>query len=211
MYLAEFLTIAIAHLFAVASPGPDFGIVLRQTVLHGREAGLWTSTGIALGILLHISYCVLGVGVLLASTPALFSLFKAVAAIYLAYLGYRAIRASLEPLDFRISFAAGERASPRSLVLAGFLTNGLNPKVTLFLLALYTVVVDARTPLLVQTGYGIYISVATFGWFAMVSVLLGFDRVRDFLLRAGHWFERIMGLVFILLALQLLFSVAPPG
>ena len=87
MYWTEFLTIAVAHLFAVASPGPDFAVVMRQCVTSGTRAGLWTSFGVGSGIFLHVSYCVLGVALLLSQSPALFNSMKYLAALYLLYLG----------------------------------------------------------------------------------------------------------------------------
>jgi len=57
-YQAEFLTIAVIHFLAVASPGPDFAITLRQSVVYGRQSALWTSFGIGVGILVHVIYCV---------------------------------------------------------------------------------------------------------------------------------------------------------
>ena len=55
MYWAEFLTVALVHLLAVASPGPDFAIVVRASVSHGRTLGTWTALGVGAGILLHVS------------------------------------------------------------------------------------------------------------------------------------------------------------
>ncbi|HWR80315.1 MAG TPA: LysE family transporter, partial [Pseudomonas sp.] len=55
MYWAEFLTVAFVHLLAVASPGPDFAIVVRESVTHGRTAGTWTALGVGAGILVHVT------------------------------------------------------------------------------------------------------------------------------------------------------------
>jgi RhtB (resistance to homoserine/threonine) family protein len=209
MYLTEFLTIAIAHLFAVASPGPDFAIVLRNSITQGKQAGVWTSLGIALGILLHVTYCVLGIGLLISSSTTLFTIVKLLAAIYLGFLGISAIRSATPLASQAKSTGDGIRSPAQTLVFTGFLTNGLNPKATLFFLALYSVVVDADTPIIVQAGYGIYLSVATFAWFALLSSLLGMASARQFLLKAGHWFERIMGFILIVLGIQLALSVAP--
>lgn len=206
MYWAEFFTIAIAHLFAVASPGPDFAVVMRQSMLGGSRAGIWTSLGVGCGILLHVSYCLLGVALMLASSPALFSVVKIIAALYMLYLGLQSILASFKSGTEQAAVPTAVSSGARQAFLVGFLTNGLNPKATLFFLALFTVVIDPLTPRTIQLLYGLYLAVATFAWFAMLSKLMGRQAVRGFLLRAGVWFERGMGLVLLVVAAQLLFG-----
>ncbi|MBL4820077.1 MAG: LysE family transporter [Gammaproteobacteria bacterium] len=209
MYLAEFLTIAIAHLFAVASPGPDFAIVLRYTVVGGKRAGLWTSLGIAAGILLHVSYGLLGIGLLIASSEILFGVLKLLAAVYLVYLGIKGIRESFRHPGYKLSAGEHSYLSAGSLIFTGFLTNGLNPKATLFFLAIFTLVIEPGTPMLVQLGYGIYLSIATFIWFALLSLLLGMEPVKRIFLSRGRWFDRALGIVLIALGIQLLITTAP--
>ena len=70
MYWTEFFTVALVHLRAVASPGPDFAVVVRESVSQGRRAGLFTAWGVGAGILVHVAYSLLGIGVGLASAPA---------------------------------------------------------------------------------------------------------------------------------------------
>ena len=48
---AVFATVVLAHALAVASPGPDFAMVVRQSLAFGRGAGLWTAAGIGSGII----------------------------------------------------------------------------------------------------------------------------------------------------------------
>jgi len=202
VYWSEFLAIAIAHLFAVASPGPDFAIVTRQSVMAGTRIGIWTSLGVGAGILVHVSYCILGVALLLTRYEQLFNLMKLLAAGYLCFLGVQSIRESLRPQQ-AVSNTVSVSAEPSRAFWSGFLTNGLNPKATLFFLALFTVVIDIETPTSVQIAYGLYLALATFAWFAMLSTVLGRQQVRDFMLRAGVWFERGMGIILILLAIQI--------
>ncbi len=203
MYWVEFTTIAIAHLFAVASPGPDFAVVTRQCITSGTRAGIWTSAGIGCGILLHVSYCLLGVALLLSNSPPLFDAVKVIAACYMIFLAVQSFRASLKMSARTIEAEQVLNVQPYKAFLLGFFTNGLNPKATLFFLALFTVVIDANTPLLVQLIYGLYLALATFVWFALLSKVLGRQSLREYLLRAGPWFERGMALILVLLAAQL--------
>ncbi|MCH7671159.1 MAG: LysE family transporter [Proteobacteria bacterium] len=205
MYWVEFLTIAVAHLFAVASPGPDFAVVTRQCVTGGTRAGVWTSLGVGAGILLHVAYCLLGVAVLLSQSPALFDVVKFVAAGYLLYLGIKSIRKSLESGPIDSVSTSQPVVEPGKAFVLGFLTNGLNPKATLFFLALFTVVISPSTPVFIQLIYGLYLACATFLWFALLSRVMGRPGVRETILRAGHWFERAMGTILILLAIQIAF------
>jgi RhtB (resistance to homoserine/threonine) family protein len=204
MYWAEFLTIAVAHLFAVASPGPDFAVVMRQSVTAGTRAGIWTSLGVGSGILLHVAYCLLGVALLLSRSPVLFSAVKILAAIYLSYIGIQSIRQSFVKQPDAVLDEGGEvTVSPGRAFVLGFLTNGLNPKATLFFLALFSVVIDIETPVQIQLVYGLYLASATFAWFAILSMVLGHEPIRVFMRKSGVWFERIMGLILVFLAVQI--------
>ena len=93
VYWMEFLTVALVHLLAVASPGPDFAVVVRESVTQGQRAGLWTALGVGSGIFVHIAYSLLGIGLIVSQSILLFNLFKWLAAGYLVYLGWKALRA----------------------------------------------------------------------------------------------------------------------
>ena len=165
MYWTEFLTVALIHLLAVASPGPDFAIVVRESVAHGRRAGTWTALGVGAGIFVHVAYSLLGIGLIVSQSIMLFNALKWAAAAYLLYIGIKALRAKpADPVAAEASLMAGER-SPRGAFVTGFVTNGLNPKATLFFLSLFTVVINAV--LLLITAYfadflGINFAIDTF-------------------------------------------------
>ena len=205
MYWTEFLTVALVHLLAVASPGPDFAIVLRESVSNGRHAGIWTALGVGSGILLHVGYCLLGIGLIVSQSIVLFNLLKWLAAAYLIYIGIRALQARpADPASAELAPLAAR--SPRAAFARGFVTNGLNPKATLFFLSLFTLVISPQTPLLVQAGYGLYLALATAMWFCAVALLFSQARVRRGFVRLGHWFDRLMGAVLVGLGIKVAFS-----
>src|SRR6476646_8424999 len=92
-YWFELSQVAVAHLLAVASPGPDFAIVLKQSLVHGRRTAIWTSLGVGTAILLHVTYSLLGIGLLIRSSPFWFTVVKYIGAGYIAWLGVQALQA----------------------------------------------------------------------------------------------------------------------
>lgn len=206
MYWAEFLTVALIHLLAVASPGPDFAVVVRESVTHGRKAGTWAALGVGSAIFVHVGYSLLGIGIIVSQSIVLFNALKWAAAAYLLYIGFKALRAQpAKASDEPLKVGVAER-SAKGAYVSGFVTNGLNPKATLFFLSLFTVVINPHTPLLVQGGYGVYLAVATAAWFCMVARLFSQERVRAGFARMGHWFDRAMGGVLVALGLKLAFT-----
>ncbi len=202
----EFMTVALVHLLAVASPGPDFAVVVRESVTQGRRIGSWTALGVGCGIFVHVAYSLLGIGLIVSQSIVLFNLFKWLAAGYLLYLGWRALRARPMSLDAADEVGTTSDRSPWQAFVVGFVTNGLNPKATLFFLSLFTVVISADTPPWVQAGYGVYLAGATALWFLLVAWLFSRGRVRAGFARMGHWFDRLTGAVLIGLGVRLAVS-----
>ena len=197
----EFGQVALAHLLAVASPGPDFAIVLRQSLTRGRRAAIWTALGVGTAILLHVAYSLLGLGLLIRSSELWFNVVKFAGAVYLAWIGVQALRAKPR------SEANAENAAPtratRGAFATGFLTNALNPKATLILLSIFALGVSPQTPKLVQAAYGLWMALATAAWFSLVALVFTNERVRGPFLRCGHWIDRALGVVFLALAVSL--------
>lgn len=206
MYWAEFLTVALIHLLAVASPGPDFAVVVRESVTHGRRAGTWTAFGVGTAIFLHVGYSLLGIGLIVSQSIMLFNVLKWLAAAYLVYIGIKALRARPAPVGSESVQVSTVARTPRAAFVAGFMTNGLNPKATLFFLSLFTVVINPHTPLLIQAGYGAYLALATGLWFCLVALLFSHARVRSGFARMGHWFDRGMGAVLVALGIKIAFT-----
>lgn len=201
--LAEFLTVALVHAVAVASPGPDFAIVLRHSVRYGRNTAAITSLGVGSGIFWHVLISLAGIGLLLYSMPMAVDLLTWVAAAYLIYLGWQGITSGAGQRDNELNGQATDQPKAKTAFMIGFLTNGLNPKATLFFISLYAVVVQPETEWAIRLGYGVYMAIATAAWFVGLSFLLGSNKVRGFMLSKGYWFDRLTGAVLVGLALKL--------
>ena len=201
-YWSEFLTIVGAHALAVASPGPDFALVLKQSLAHGRRAALWSSFGIGCGISVHIVYCVLGLGFFLKNSPLALTAVKYLGAAYLAYVGVQALRSEARTGDIDLS-AAGSAPTDRAAWTSGFLVNVLNPKAALFFISLFPLAVSVTTPKIIQAGYGLWMTLATMAWFCFVSLVFTKPEVRRKFLHSGHWIDRALGVVFLGFAFSL--------
>ena len=67
-------TIGFIHLVALISPGPDFVVACRNTLLYSRAVGFYTAIGFGLGIMVHISYAVFGLSWLIANHSFVFAI-----------------------------------------------------------------------------------------------------------------------------------------
>ena len=90
--MTEWIAVVTITLLAVISPGADFAMVTRNSLLRSRRAGLLTALGIGLGVLVHVGYTLLGVGLLMQQSTWLFDVVKLLGAAYLIYLGVTMLR-----------------------------------------------------------------------------------------------------------------------
>ena len=200
--MSIFLTVALLHLFAVASPGPDFVLVSRQSFRYGRAVAIWTSGGIALGILFHVAISLTGLSLLLQSQPDLFWYLKLAASLYIGYLGFASL-ISKDPVNLQKNSIGQEDRYIKS-ISTGFLTNVLNPKAFIFFITVFTLVINEDTGLFIKGLLGMYMSLATFIWFSFVSILLTNQKATQRFKKAIPWLEKITGLFLIVLAIQII-------
>ena len=123
----------------VLSPGPDTIIILRNTLSSGPRIGLITVAGVQTGLVVHTLLAVLGISVLIASSPVLFKAVALAGAIYIAWIGVQGFR------DGGMLDISGNKpaVSAAKAYRDAILCNVLNPKVILLFLALLPNFVDA--------------------------------------------------------------------
>ncbi len=199
-YLNQFLIIAVAHVFAMLSPGPDIAIILRQSITQGRRKAILTALGISSGISVHLTYILLGFGLIVSKSIVVYTILKYLAAIYLIYLGIKILKSSTYKLDDKNE---KEKMSDFKAYRIGLFTNLLNPKVTLYFLALFTVVVTPDTPFNVQLAYCLFFTVGTFLIFSLFSCFFSANKVKKFFNSFGKYFDRTMAVILIILGVKI--------
>lgn len=206
MYLQQFALVAGIHLLAVMSPGPDFAMVARNSLVYSRKLAVLSAIGLGMGICVHVTYSLLGIGLVISRSILLFNTIKYIGAAYLIWVGIKSIRAKKIDPSVMVDSQPDKSISQASAIRLGFFTNVLNPKATLFFLALFTQVIDPATPAAIQVGYGLEMALATAAWFSIVAVVLSHHRVKARFARVQHWLERTFGVILVALGLRVAFS-----
>ncbi|MDM0090124.1 MULTISPECIES: LysE family translocator [unclassified Variovorax] len=140
------LTYLAACLIVVIAPGPDNILAISRGLSQGRAAACLSATGAGLGIMVHALAAALGLSLLIQASPVAFWAVKAVGGVYLLWLGWKALASRN-----LISFEPSAHQSLRKVFFTGLLSNVLNPKPGLFVLAFLPQFVSAsRGPVAVQ-------------------------------------------------------------
>lgn len=186
-----FLTFVLINLLAAMSPGPDFAIVMRYALTGSRRLALYSSLGVALALVVHVLYCLLGVVAFLHSNLYVFRTIQLLGATYLGYLGVRLIFQKREPT------VAEAKTTHNNALVAGALTNLLNPKATLFLMSLFAQFIGQETPIWEKLAFGVSVPITALVWFSVLSVLLTHPALFQRIQRYQRGFSVCMGCVLL--------------
>lgn len=134
----QFLSFAVVAGLLVMSPGPN-GVLIAKTVpTSGRAAGIANIAGFVTAFYLHGTLSILGISVILVQSAQAFMVVKLLGAAYLCWVGVKALRDAWRGVQTVRAVTPAKRK--RTLIMAygeGFLTNALNPKVSIFYLAAF--------------------------------------------------------------------------
>jgi RhtB (resistance to homoserine/threonine) family protein len=209
-FWADWVTVFVVTGLASVSPGPNFAIVVKNSLVHSRRAGVWTAGGVTAGNLPHIVFGLVGVTVVVSQSVLLFNTLKWLGAAYLIYLGVRSLLAKRQdsadnPATLGGANGRDDMASTRAF-WNSFLISVLNPKVALFYLVLFTQAVRPDTPAWAHGVYALTVIAMTFGWHALLALFASQTAVRTRFQAAMHWVERVTGAVLIVLGVRLAFT-----
>lgn len=201
--MISFLLVGSVLLLAAISPGPDFVVVSKNALLHSRRSGIYTAIGVGLAVLIHATYTIAGLGIVISQSILLFGLIKWAGALYLAYLGLALLFGKgVAALD--IAERKEQRTlSPLRSLSEGFATNLFNPKATLFFIGVFSQVIDPAGSLPTRTVYVAESGLIVGGWFVLLSVILTVPVLKRTLARIMRPLERLMGVVLLSFAVKL--------
>jgi threonine/homoserine/homoserine lactone efflux protein len=207
---ANFSLFLLAALIIATIPGPGIFYVAARTLSGGREAGIASTFGTALGGLVHVVAGGLGVSAIILASAQLFAALKLVGVLYLIWLGIRTFRQAGALPAVQISATGAKRAFRE-----GVLVEALNPKTAAFFLAFIPQFLEpaAAYPALQFMTLGL-ISVAL-NTFADVVVVAMASTARANLVSKPHFIRRLRqgsGLFIAGLGISLMLARRPaPG
>jgi threonine/homoserine/homoserine lactone efflux protein len=195
----HYLSLIAVCLLGAMSPGPSLAVVMGSTLRAGPGAGYACSIAHGAGVALYALLTVAGLAVLVVSFPLLFLVLQLAGAAYLVYLGVKSLRSRGGTIPESVSADSGHSAAS-----SGFLVAFLNPKLAIFMLALFSQFMRPEADW-VEKG----IMVATVGitdasWYVLVVAMISRKTFLERLRRSSVLIDRIFGMILLLLAISVL-------
>ncbi|BFM51326.1 LysE family translocator [Marinomonas sp. THO17] len=191
--------IAVAALLVI-SPGPNGFLIAKTVPLSGQKAGFANVGGFVAAFYVHGSLSIFGISILLVQSAIAFTVFKMLGAVYLIWIGIKAIRSAFNQTvspSVKLPVENRNKVSIRNAFLEGFVTNVLNPKVSMFYLAAFPQFISLEGSAFSAYALVTAHSMVNLIWFSIM--VLAFSRIKS---AANHpkfktWLNSITGVVFI--------------
>lgn len=197
---ASFPALALAHFFALISPGPDFFLVVGHAARSRLRGTIFICAGIALGNALYIALAVAGWSAI-RNFPVLYTGLELAGAAYLIWMGVMLLRSSRKPVELHLHNA--KSLTPSGQLVVGLGSALLNPKNAVFYLTLMTVIIGPEATLPQQAFAGTWMTLLVFAWDVGLAAAISLPKLQETLQRKIPWIEGTAGCVLILLAVAL--------
>ncbi|WOC26038.1 LysE family translocator [Pseudoalteromonas sp. N1230-9] len=205
MTLPLWLSLVAVCIMGAMSPGPSLAVVLKHSLHGGMKNGMLAALSHGIGVGFYACASLLGLGALMTQLPTLYQVLVYGGAAYLAYLGIRIllVRSSSQTLNVEKA-----KPSPRAALQDGFAIAFLNPKLAIFFLALFSQFIDPEN-LTFQVGVIMCLTVFVLdtGWYLLVALLTEISKKRVGFTKANPWFEKLLGVIFIALAVRVVVTL----
>ena len=202
MTASSWLSLLAICVLGAISPGPSLAAVMKSTVQGSRAHGLVTSISHALGIGIYAFLVAAGIGVVITETPWLYKFITYAGAAYLAWMGYKAITSSSSLV--KESHQLQQQLSLKQAAIDGFLVSFLNPKIAVFLLALFSQFVTPESTVMTQVLMAALATLCDGIWYCLIASVAGHGKVLPALKKRATLINRLCGILLILVALRIL-------
>ena len=190
---------ALAHLFAVMSPGPDTAIIIREVSLNKRRGGIFCALGIGVGILIHCYLAIFGISTLLLSNNIAGDLISMFGSFYLIFLGIS-------------SFKTESKKSKKSQFMSnsfinGFITNIFKIKAFVFFISLFSIILNEDISSIGKIFIPLYFAMATSIWFSFLTIVLTHENIQKRWEPVQEIINKIAGSILITLGCLILINI----
>ena len=197
MDITTILALSFVCAMGAMSPGPSLAVILRNTISGGRLQGIMTGVGHGLGFGMYALLAVTGLSALLIAHESFFLFLQWSGALVLLWLSYDML--TYIPSDGNDDHSIDNRRG----FIEGFLISFLNPKILVFLVAVFSQFIDPQMSQSEKILMAILAGLIDTTWYVLVAAILAGTPLIDFFRSNSLIIDRVIGLVLSLLALAL--------
>ncbi|EQA5356976.1 threonine export protein RhtC [Serratia marcescens] len=204
--LMLFLTVALVHLIALMSPGPDFFFVSQTAASRSRREAMMGVVGISLGIVVWAGVALMGLHLILQKMAWLHQIIMVGGGIYLCWMGWQLPRSARAQQAQPAAEAQVALPKAGRSFIRGFLTNLSNPKAVIYFGSVFSLFVGDSVGAGARWGLFLLIVAETFVWFSLVAVVFALPAMRRGYQRLAKWIDGVAGVLFTGFGLHLIFT-----
>ena len=198
MDINSLLGISFVCAMGAISPGPSLAVVLRNTISGGRTQGVMTGIGHGIGLGIYAFIAVMGLSSLLLANKQIFNLIQWAGALFLIWLAFNMItyRPSGIPNEYEGNWRRG--------FLEGFMIAFLNPKILVFMGAVFSHFINPDINSAGRFIMAIMAGVIDTIWYVLVAAVLAGTPIINKLRKNAGLIDRSIGIIMLILALFLI-------
>lgn len=204
--LMLFLTVALVHLIALMSPGPDFFFVSQTAASRSRREAMMGVVGISLGIVVWAGVALMGLHLILQKMAWLHQIIMVGGGMYLCWMGWQLLRSARAQQAQPAAEAQVALPKAGRSFIRGFLTNLSNPKAVIYFGSVFSLFVGDSVGAGARWGLFLLIVAETFVWLSLVAVVFALPAMRRGYQRLAKWIDGVAGVLFTGFGLHLIFT-----
>ena len=183
------------------SPGPSLAVVIRNTITGGRLQGVMTGIGHGIGLGIYAFIAVLGLSSLILKNELIFNTMQWMGVFLLFWLSYNMFT-NEPPVPTK-----EHKVSSRRGFIEGFMISFLNPKILVFLVAIFSQFITNDLSFYDRVVMAILAGIIDTTWYVFVALMLAGTPLIERVRVNAVIIDRTIGMVLFVFALVLIIKV----